>query len=303
MIGLKISFCRSSPHTRCMSADQSAPLTEADAANISGAARELVSVVQGLTRAAIGPAGPTEGTVAAAQLASPIDRQNSDGTSRMYSAHMSIFYSNLAALDHMSTFIQAVRVKSHGVSLATLCRGAIESFGRSFYLLTATTPIDLLYRHASLINQDVGRWLQYNSYVRTDGSAFDMHAHLDELREMLVELKLPVFDRAASPTALATAVLDAASEQNLGRSAYSQLSAVAHGASTAVVPFLAVDGVAVSIQIPRAVAFEYTGMIVGTCAVVTEELIARFGLSIQHRERWHAAQVRSSAAFDKLHHS
>jgi len=166
-----------------------------------------------------------------------------------------------------------VNSKHFSFSLATLTRGALEAFAKSYFLMSTDDPGELLSRHVSLTIAEMSVSSKHNQFVTQSGEPADINAFLDGQKNLLKERKLPLMTGPdLGVTRLVTTLLDSSANAGMGRKFYSQLSGVAHGETAALGMFLVAEPGKVQFKIPRQLVVEYAGMISG-----------EFNRSLQHR--------------------
>lgn len=131
-----------------------------------------------------------------------------------------------SGVDHLSALADALGSdRTLGFPFATLARGAMEAYGRAWYLLEAPDAKALVQRWlATRIND-----LKFAVRASDDpAEEAQLQNTLDSLRNDAAALGMPRSDMKVSFTALASAVHDAAYSDTDGGREYSILSAVAH---------------------------------------------------------------------------
>ena len=253
-------------------ASDSEPVTEEDRRLVRNLVKELATVADDLTQVAVGR-WPLKGSVAERQLDIPWNKSMGLPASPIRGAHVSLIFANSAGSEHARAFINNVNSKHFSFSLATLTRGALEAFAKSYFLMSTDDPGELLSRHVSLTIAEMSVSSKHNQFVTQSGEPADINAFLDGQKNLLKERKLPLMTGPdLGVTRLVTTLLDSSANAGMGRKFYSQLSGVAHGETAALGMFLVAEPGKVQFKIPRQLVVEYAGMISG-----------EFNRSLQHR--------------------
>jgi hypothetical protein len=162
-----------------------------------------------------------------------------DGSYTSAVSQMSV--SVASGLDHLRALGHALQLHDAlATSLGTIARGAVESLGRAWWMLSSDTPLQCRHRAALLLAKE-GQGLYSRGLMSTNSvgehsrTTFDatLHSALIDTTDEGSATDMPTFSqflsRAPGFTKLATDVLDATGIN--GAVAYSRLSGIAHGES------------------------------------------------------------------------
>jgi hypothetical protein len=286
--------------TRFGAASDSGPVTDEDRRLVRSLVKELATVADDLTQVATGR-WPLKGSVAERQLEVPWNKSMGLAASPIRGAHASLIFANSAGSEHARAFINNVNSKRFSFSLATLTRGALEAFAKSYFLMSTDDPGELLTRHVSLTVSEMAASSKHNQFISQSGEAADIDAFLASQKKLLKDLGLPLMSGPElGVTRLVTTLLDASANTGMGRKFYSQLSGVAHGETAALGMFLVAEPGKVQFKIPRQLVVEYAGMISATCVTVIDRMAVMFGLEREHQQSWNGAKARADTALKLL---
>lgn len=175
-------------------------------------------------------------------------------------AYLLMQYANLSGSDHVRAFVALIRASTvRSTALATVTRGALESFARTWYLLGHSGEMDLVHRSLSVLYSDLRYPARYNETVLTrDGDPIDASARRAFYLEELARLGL------SSPATIEIGqavggMLDAEFDDGAGKLRYSTLSSVAHGHRLGVNAFIVTDetGGVAALVAPRDIVIEF----------------------------------------------
>lgn len=262
-----------------------------DRAEIRGALAELANQLETLTHLAFGRL-PHSASRRQQDVGAPFVGMLG-GTSPVNAAHVRIMLGSLAAADHVRAFVRATQDDRTTVAAANLTRGGVESAAKSWFLLTSESAADLVRRHIALAELELNYTIKHGQLMSSDGQETDGQEYLDAHRELLVDNGLEPC-HGVTMTTLVTDLLNTAADDRSGRSAYSALSSAAHGEAVAVSMFLVAREGDVHLQLPAALAYEYTGLLHMSCRLVARQLIAYADLEREYAERWTAALERAT---------
>jgi hypothetical protein len=208
-------------------------------------------------------------------------------------------FSSMAASDNVDSFIACLKAQRATVSLATLTRGAVEAFGRAYFLLKAKSDIDFFVRYLSLTHEELKYPERHSGMTDANGNEIDGRAYRGEMVELSTKLGASKLMRV-DLSSLVAEVLEPMVDGPLDLAIYSQLSGVAHGTSSAIGMFLAPGATRTELIFPRDIALEYTGYLYAAAVTVTERVIEIFQPDEAVQDRWTAARNRSSIALAEL---
>lgn len=275
-------------------------MTDAHRRLIRDLVKEIATVADDLTNAAIGK-WPSADSLAYLHLKARWNETTSLAKSPVRSAHLAILFSNSAGADHARAFINTVNSQRYTFSLATLTRGGIEAFAKSYFLLSANSADELVSRHISLAIAEMTVSSRHNQFVTAGGEETDIAEYLVGLRKLLTGLDLPLLARPEVGLAsLATTLLDQSASSGMGRKFYSQLSGVAHGETSALGMFHVARPGRVEFRMLPELAVEYAGMLCGTAVTVLDRMALVFDVEGEQLAHWNAVKVRAAAALKRM---
>lgn len=254
-----------------------------------------------LTDLSVGRA-PAKGSAAFMFLEDTENQSTSRGSTVVRHAHLAMGLHTFAALDHMRAFVPLLKTRRHIMPLATLTRGSVEAFGKANYLLSASSAMDLIWRHASLATAELRNSVRHSEFALHDGTHVAGKSYMEALESRLVQLGRKADN--ISVTKMASDLLSEGSPGAPGRAFYSQLSAVAHGESAAVsmfIPFDLEEGLRFVHR--RDVLLPYAGMLFATCRLVVDKMIDHFGSEDEHGNRWRGTTERAEPWIRELRES
>jgi hypothetical protein len=221
-------------------------------------------------------------------LASPVDRPTSDGSTHLAHAQGVITTASLAGADHMRGFVIGVRSTRTTVSNWTLARGALEAFGRAKYLLDSEDANDLFGRSIAFARKEL-HFAKDLGHVHTRGAGpLDVHQHLKDLTDVVKDAGITE-PKAPSATALTTDLIEASAPGSGGRLRYSQLSAAAHGESAGVQMFMNQETGALVLS--RPLVIEAAHMQAAAAISLGDQLLEYFSpIDARAAERWRSAR-------------
>ncbi|MCD2443072.1 hypothetical protein LQ757_12385 [Agromyces sp. SYSU K20354] len=245
---------------------------------------QRIAIALGRLIAGIRANGPGEGSRAAADLASPLNIQSSDGSTHLAHAQASAWIACLAGADHMLAFAAGIR-DGRTVSNWTLARGALEAFARARYLLGAEGDDTgaLLGRSIALARAEMRYATEPGQMATREGGPLDVDEYRAQLTRMLAELEVDE-PKAPGATKLTTDLLDETAPDAGGRRRYSQLSAAAHAESAGIQMFMTAEQDALSMS--RPLVLEVTHMQTACCLFLGDILVAYFTPDPDVTKRW-----------------
>lgn len=135
-------------------ASELAPVTDADRRLVRDLVKGLVTVADEFTHAAIG-GWPREGSLAEQHLNTSWNAMPEPSKSPVRDAHASLLFANFSGTEHARAFLNNVNSKRFSFSLATLTRGALEAFAKSYFLMSTNDAGELVSRRVSLSVQEL----------------------------------------------------------------------------------------------------------------------------------------------------
>jgi hypothetical protein len=208
-----------------------------------------------------------------------------DGNVPFASARATLGRTADAATEHGYALFELARSpRSLSVPLATVTRGAVEAYGRVYYLLTAVTPEEFFGRYASIEYFDMDYPERFDARLRRLPHEVEATHPVDEYRKQLRDwmsahnLELS----RTGPTAVATGLLTAIYPD--ARAVYSGLSAAAHGQAWATANFF--DFKKDGLRRDDKMLMEYCMYIIEAARLVGNLFIERFVPPLNAFERW-----------------
>jgi hypothetical protein len=218
-------------------------------------------------------------------------------------SYLTMQYSNLSGFDHARAFVALIRTPMvRSTSLATVARGATESFARTFYLLSRQNKPDLVYRLISLLRSELRYPELFGEELSTrDGAAVDPTVKRAFYAAELERMGLPGAARIELG-ALVGAMLDSEFTDKKGAEVYSSMSASAHAHRLAINTFVVTHekGEIAGLRVSRSTALELALYIISSVSAVMNPHIELFGNTQRHRQLFRAAELRAIQALNKL---
>lgn len=201
------------------------------------------------------------------------------------SVRSSLLTGTQAALQHGLALFELTRSsRALAVPLATVTRGAVESFGRVYWLLHASTPSELINRRASLEYSDMRYPEKHGLLLRRLPIETVPSTPVDGFRQRILDW-LATHDLQLVPcgtTHLAIAVLGA--KYANPHIVYSGLSATAHGLGWATANFYSFE--ASALQRDDKMLIEYCMYVIETTRTVVGRLSECFVPRADEIDRW-----------------
>lgn len=228
----------------------------------------------------------------------------SQGPEPMNSALRSILFSMLAGMDHVRLFAISLATPNPSVGLATLTRGAIEAYGRAWWLMNARDGAQLLTRWLSGLAKELNQAVS----LTPDAPIQEMRGGHSTPQELLTLVMADIQNVSPSGkvegfnyTALATAISDHINTS--GRRLYSHLSAVAHGESLGINGFFGIDDNrdAFLHGITERWALDYAEQVFSVTSIAFQELIRFMGYGRLGSEPWVLAHDRANDVLIREH--
>lgn len=268
---------------------------------------------QGLCVVALGRVPAQAGTRSESDLQHELNSQPSwRGPAPLRHAHEDMLFAMLAGADLLRALAQ-ILVRPHGLAVAptAIARAGIEVYARVHFLDCASDARDLAWRAASLAHSDSFHQevLRPEASLRGwDGNPRDVPEYRAAIRSFLQAQGLPAPRRIGladlAADVLAHSVPSNSISQEVGKQIYSDLSAIAHGASIGINGFVRSSGRPTSdsagsvwLEPSLPIIAAHAGYVLSTCLVVTEDLIERFGLSAAEVRDWENTRDRIWTTF------
>jgi hypothetical protein len=282
-------------------------LSPDDVQRLSGALFDLSNGSERLANAALGHEFPKDSAASKWELDWVNQAGGWRGSTAVSAALRALFFTELAAFDHMRAFAAGLRGRRPAtVALASTARGALEAFARINYVVRVGSARELVKRHGGLELTDLTYLIEMEDESDSpalqfwaDGAeigATELKATVErDLKALRIPVKMP-----PNRSTLTRQLLDTALGRTGGRVRYSTISAVAHGESYAVNAFAVVqkkdiDGVAgssVTFRTPRDFAIDYALFVGASCVAAQEQLIEKCSPSPAEVDRWVGVKER-----------
>jgi len=226
----------------------------------------------------------------------------------------------IAGFDHFDAYATGLRSdRDLMMSLATVTRGALEAWGRAWWLLESQDAKELQCRRHALTLAELKYQVQVDpaarfSYPNDDGKqvAISGVEYQDKLRALLSQLDPDFPIKAPSYTTLATDFLKSFDEAN-ARWMYSQLSSAAHGETIGTTTFTREvehdlggsieyhpDMYMTRFGLPRELGIGYAKALAAAIAVITERTLNWWGMTAEESDRWEQHRWRAGQRLDDL---
>lgn len=218
-------------------------------------------------------------------------------------AYLLMQYANLSGFDHVRALVTLIRAPRPGsTALATVTRGALEAFARSWYLLDATDEADLIHRTLSTLYSDLRYPARHGEVIMTrDGDPADPTERRAFYSAELSRLGLPP-PRAMDLSQAVGQMLDAEFNDDGGKLRYSSLSSVAHAHRLGVNTFIVTDetGGVAGLVPPHAAVVEFAVELMAAMSTTMDALVLLFGNNSRQVELVKQATHRAAQSLSKM---
>lgn len=201
-----------------------------------------------------------------------------------------------AAREHgMALFELARSERALSVPLATVTRGAIEAYGRIFYLLSADTPDELFARYAALDYFDMDYPQKHGAKLRRlpleTEATHPVNAYRERIRVWADASGLKLHEQG--PAVLAGDLLMQLYPDGVdAKVVYSGLSAPAHAQPWATANFY--DFEADRLRRDDKMLMEYCMYVIETNRLISDQIVQRFGAEQADIDRWRQTNAQVS---------
>lgn len=220
-------------------------------------------------------------------------------TGHIIDAFLLMQYGNLTGFDHVRSLVALIRTTPvRSTTLATVTRGALEAFARSWFLLSASGPADLAHRQLSLLFSDLRYPATFGIPVATlDGDPIDPVGRRVFYASELARLELPPPIKIELSRLVAD-LLNSELDDGSGGRRYSDLSSIAHGHRLGVNTFVVRDeiGGIGGLVAPRDVVFEFAMELLAGISATMDAFIRVFGDNVRQADLFGAATGRAAHA-------
>lgn len=275
------------------------PLSQRDIQVISQSLIGMVSVGEKITFECMDNEPPAGSE--ASEMFYTFDRTSAQ--SYVMDAFLLMQHANLSGFDNVRALVALIRTKPpRSTSLAAVTRAALEAFSRTWLLLSASGPEELIHRHLSLLYSDLRHPALNNTPMASlDGDPFDPVERRFFYAAELERLGLPA-PLKIELSRLTADLLDAEFEDGKGARRYSDLSAIAHGQRLGTNTFVIRDdtGGIGGLVAPREVVEIFATESLASISAATEAFIRVFGNQVRHMELFSAASDRAAVAMSRF---
>jgi len=280
--------------------DDFVPLSDADRDQLSSSLLRFLEQLEPLVLEGLGAEVPDSRAERLAAIETP---DGSQGPRPGRNALETALFGTVAGIDHSRQAAIALRDGRATFALATLTRGALESYARASWLIDTTSDEDLLTRWLSGIAAE----LSWSIKVRPGAPLMELRGRHSTAEAELVRVLDDIEDLtgsrkplSASSTALASDLLDRAGWK--GRAAYSQLSAVAHGEPMGIHGFVDISDStgAHTVQLHQRWALSYVGQLLATSTFVGRNLLRTLGRDVGPTHPSAAAHTEAARVVETL---
>lgn len=270
-----------------------------DRKSVDGSLRSIADFTSELPGRLVGANEYPEGSTVDRHLRSEFNVPSYGDFPIVREALVAAMFATLSAVDHVQAWIDLVEAKRATVALATVARGALEGFAKSYFLLSAPSTEVLVARHISITAADLIHPLRHSKFQDHTGKPLDNGSFPKLHSEIASMLDLPDMQRP-SVQQMVDKLLSAGAREGFrpSRDIYSQLSGPAHASMSSLGMYRG-DGES-NLSLPPAIAREQTGyLFAGTC-VVAEVWLDVFAAAPHDRLGWVAARSAAELNMIKL---
>jgi hypothetical protein len=251
----------------------------------------------------VGAAGPASVGSKAHSFATSPQNLLTFGRSRLtHDMNTAVLVAAESGADHLGAFVVSLQGNQATVSLATLVRGALESFAQANYFLRSPSMEESIRRYVSVTDQDLVYPVRLSRFQDRDGTEVSGKEYPERLHRLLSELGLQKAVLVGVPERIKMLLRPAMTDQNDDGpllEVSSQLSGAAHCHMSALGMYLVADGTA-ALTYPREIALEHTGYLFAAVCSIAEAALDFFGLDKQTRDQWAGARMRAERALQAL---
>jgi len=241
---------------------------------------------------------PQDGSLSQRFAVDPRNLPISDSATVSAGAANTILLTAMAAEDHVDAFIASVKRGKQSVSNATVVRGVLEAYAKTYFLASAITFEQLLQRYCSLVWDELQYPVRHSSFADTTGALIDGAAYREAFR-LLLESHGMGKPLAVPMTALVASLLEDAIDGAADPAIYSQLSGVAHAGTSSVGMFF--ENVAdLEMVMPAQIGHEYTGYVFAAIRTAALAFIDAYAPPTAAHDRWLAALGRAESAIAQM---
>jgi hypothetical protein len=277
----------------------SSPISSADGRIITSALLGLTKMSEQITAECFASEPPSDSY--ASGIFYSYDQDSDE--KHVLDAYLYVQYSNLNGFDHVRAIIALLSANQmRSTALATLTRGALEAFSRSWFLLSAEGPGTLSRRVISLLYAELRYPELYEFKLHTnDGEAVDPKERRVHYQNELKRLGLPPALKIEFSQLVAD-LLDKQLGDDGGLESYSDLSAIAHGSRLGVNSFMerSDNGTIEGLAAPRDIVMTFASEIVVCMSAPMDALITAFGDNARHKQLFLAAKLRAIALIETV---
>ena len=274
------------------------PVTPRDRELIRAALVELSRAVNILILTGMGM--PSADSAAAFWAKSTFNLPSKFGSTLFESAGNAIALAGVAAADNVGAFVTLVKSGRGPTAASPVTRAALEAYARVFFLLNAESAEVFYHRYLSLTHEELKYPVRYSKFANASGEEIDGLAYRRELGEINKRLGFNDFLDVGLANLVGSLLANSLEEPDVDPAIYSQLSGVAHAASSAIGMFLKTTSTGWQLILPRDVALEYCGYLYSAAVNVAERIVVAFRPTGGAVDRWNAARARAEVALAEL---
>ena len=268
--------------------------TDRDLELIRARTRELASALERLAQH-IWAAPTDESSITGARLASEANRPGFLSNSRLArEATSATLIATFSGVDHTRAAIRELLGRRTHVAIATLTRAALEAFAKAYHLLTAADPQEYADRYIVLLSQELQHPFRNSQFRDHVGELVDNQVYKAWIIAELGRLNMKLGAGSTEQTKI-QALLSHLDGAKVDPNIYSQLSAIAHSATSAIGMFV-VDKERPTFGMLQGIATEYSAYLLTSLWSVGDLLAETNNVTGPPLERWKQACDRALRA-------
>lgn len=247
-----------------------------------------------------GMGAPSSDSTAAFWQKSKFNSSSEFGPPLFISAGNTMALAVVAGASNVEAFVMLVEKGRGGTAAAPVTRAALEAYARAFFLLEADSDAVFYHRYLSLTHDELKYPVRHSKFINASGEEIDGLAYRQELGAIIKQLHFNNFLDVGLANLVGSLLAKSLEEPDIEPAIYSQLSGVAHAASSALAMFLETTSTGWQLKLPRDVALEYCGYLFAAIVKVAELAVVVFGPTGGVIDRWNAAKERAKIALAEL---
>ena len=274
------------------------PLTPHDRELVRASLVELSRALSVLLLTGMG--APSSDSTAAFWPESSFNSPSKFGPPLFKSACNTLGLAVVAGANNVEAFVMLVESGRGATAAASVTRAALEAYARVFFLLEAASDAVFYHRYLSLTHDELKYPVRHSKFTNASGEEIDGLAYRQELGAIIKHLHFNNFLDVGLANLVGSLLAKSLDEPDVDPAIYSQLSGVAHAASSAIGMFVETTLTGWQLMLPRDVALEYCGYLFAAVVKVAELALVVFGLTGGAIDRWNAAKERAEIALAEL---